>query len=1460
MRFTTAATLLLLAIDLCSAASTQMVPYTKKWNVKLQSLPPNEVLSKLDLDRPGLEAVQAAAAKEKRSQALAELLRYYRGKHPQPSIKKDIARQTLAAADNLCRHVFQWVPYPPADYGTDIDWTINPAGDIEWVAAIYRFCWADNLADAYMATRDDKYARAFVELTTDWIGKHPLGDWTRTHPTLTHWKGFAWLDLQTGIRARKAVSAFEAVLHSEAVTPEFLGVFLASMYDHQYKTELVPMGKVRNKAIFEQCGVLNVCHAFPEFADTARWAKLAIERAHENLLAQTTAEGVQREWCGSYHTAVLRDCLEMMEKAAGIGMPLPEEFRRRVRAMCDYTFAVATPDLDFPMFGDSGRPIPKNGLPPKLHNPLILYSKVWDDPKYAARAKLDSAGLPQETSYAFESAGTYVMRSQWDLDGIYLALHCVPPALTGHDQPDNGTFELHAYNRWLMTDTGFYTYGYDRKARDWHRQTRVHQTLTLDDKDSKTNGRLLLWKATPVWDALVVQNPSYEGLSHRRTVWFVDKTFFVFLDEAIGNAPGELCLHWTPAVGTGRMLADGTAFTTQFPDSNVLICNAGPQGMKFEEEDGWFGWDYGQRVPRKMLRVRHRDVTPAMFLTVVVPYRGSTPPEVEAALVDGFEVGDDKAQVSVRAFGKQWHIGRNLDQKSAWCELVEEAPATASEPSMAPATLIDELAARTLGSANREDEFPAIGIDDAGSLWMSWVSFGGKGDAILAAKVEDPNAPPILLSGPTGDHWRPAMCKDGRGRLWVTWAQCDRGKWDIWGKYMSDGHWSDAIRLTRGTGNDFAQKLAVDKAGTLWMTWQSAVDGNYEVLLAAVAPEGLGEPINVSRHPASDWEPAIAAGKDGRIYVAWDSYRSGSYDILLSELKDGRLSEPVGIATSPAYEAHATLAVDHQERLWIAWDNGGIRWGEDNEDGRRLHSERSVEVRCLEDGRLVEPAEPVSAALGGNLNAFNELPELSIDGKGRLWLVVRHLTDLTPQEMRSDGRPSQDRGMWNPYVLCYDGNHWSAPRQLPDSNGRNDMRTCMSLDREGRAWVAWADDGRTEDRPQEPRNHNVHAAVLSAIGPTEVVLRTRVPGQAPSMLQSQEAGASESSRHKLSAGGREYLLAYGDTHRHTDLSQCGMNRDGSLIDTYRYAIDVAQLDFVAISDHDQDLLKHRAGRRVQSPLRHYGWWRSEKYCDLFHIDNKFIPLYAYEHGGSFTQRGGHKNVLYLERGHPCYEVHSPRELFGALKGKNAIVIPHQLADGHAATDWSKWNPEFERVAEVFQRRGSYEYKGATPSVPVTRDGHYYRDALAKGIRIGAIASSDHQMVRGAYAGVYCSDLSRAGVMEGLKNRRTFGAMAPMAIEFRLGERLLGEEVRIDKVPTFSVFVESSRPLRKVQIVKNGAAVRELNPDASTCRFEYTDRDIQPGQQAWYYLRCEREDDRFGWSSPIWVEWKMEKTR
>jgi len=408
---------------------------------------------------------------------------------------------------------------------------------------------------------------------------------------------------------------------------------------------------------------------------------------------------VQREWSFGYNLAVRRDAVDIMRRAESMGVAVSDDYRDRVRAMYDYLFAIATPDLAGPMFGDASRSVDasrdRSAWP--LYRTLLEATELLGDPKYAARAKLDRSALPDETSYAFTDAVTYVLRDAWGPEQIYLALHCPPRGISGHDQPDNGTFELSAFGRWLMPDSGYYTYGHDPEGRAWHRRTRVHQTLTLDGKDTKIAGRQLLWHTSPELDAVVVENPSYEGLTHRRTVWFVkgresgardqgsegreqqarSKTsplatphsplFFVLLDEAIGEAPGALELHFQLAPGDAHINTEALWATTAFDDANVLVWADSQSPIAIEEEEGWWGRKYGHREPRKAFCYRHDNPAPAAFLTLVVPYRGTERPQVSGALPEGFEVGADRVELNATAFGKAWRVGRDLAEQKAWC-------------------------------------------------------------------------------------------------------------------------------------------------------------------------------------------------------------------------------------------------------------------------------------------------------------------------------------------------------------------------------------------------------------------------------------------------------------------------------------------------------------------------------------------------------------------------------------------------------------------------------------------------------------------------------------------------------------------------------------------------------------------------------------------------------------------------
>jgi hypothetical protein len=761
--------------------------------------------------------------------------------------------------------------------------------------------------------------------------------------------------------------------------------------------------------------------------------------------------------------------------------------------------------------------------------------------------------------------------------------------------------------------------------------------------------------------------------------------------------------------------------------------------------------------------------------------------------------------------------------------------------------------AATLTDGTSEDEFPAIGRDATGQLWTAWVSYDGRRDQVHVAKRDgDSWSTPAVLSEHAGDYWRPTFGLTGDGTLWLTWSENRQGNWDILGCFCRDGDWSDGLRLTTGESSDMNQQLATDTSGRLWMTWQAVIHGSYEVLLAPLTADGLGDVQNVSNHPASDWEPAIASGPNGRIDVAWDSYRNGNYDIMIRSFRDGRPESIRQVTESVDYEAHAALAIDPKGRAWIAWDNGGPHWGQHGDARLRLHSRRSIHLCCLDGQDCWSAQAGLRTVFSGELARFCELPELLFDGDGRLWFFIRHLENLTPSGRRPNGRPYQARGIWNPYATCFDGGQWTTPVKLPRSNGRNDMRVSACVDMDGQVWAAWSDDGRKPSRAEEPVNHNIHSLRLMASA-SEVTVPPVADVRNTPVMAAEANNTSPADRYAIVNGKQEYQLLYGDTHRHTDLSRCAMNYDGSLIDTYRYAIDAAQLDFLAISDHDQDLLKHRYDRK-QSPLLGHLWWRSQKYCDLFHIPDRFLTFYAYEHGGSFAKRGGHKNVIYRERGMPCYEEDSPTELFHVLRDKQVVVIPHQLADGASATDWKQWNSEFERVAEIFQARGSYEYIGAKPAVQVQREGNFLWNALDTDIRIGVIASSDHGLVHGAYAAVYAMEFSRTAVLDALRDRRTFGATDKIVLDLRLKPSVIvGQETETGTPPQFEVYVRGTAVLKQVQIVKNGQFAYTQTPKGEECRFRYTDTTLAPGEGAYYYLRCEQKNQEWAWSSAIWVE-------
>jgi len=72
--------------------------------------------------------------------------------------------------------------YDPVSFEGEIDWEYKPALDMEFTYQFNRHSYFATLGQAYVITKDEKYARAFVTQITDWIEKNPLTEQKKITP------------------------------------------------------------------------------------------------------------------------------------------------------------------------------------------------------------------------------------------------------------------------------------------------------------------------------------------------------------------------------------------------------------------------------------------------------------------------------------------------------------------------------------------------------------------------------------------------------------------------------------------------------------------------------------------------------------------------------------------------------------------------------------------------------------------------------------------------------------------------------------------------------------------------------------------------------------------------------------------------------------------------------------------------------------------------------------------------------------------------------------------------------------------------------------------------------------------------------------------------------------------------------------------------------------------------------
>lgn len=800
-------------------------------------------------------------------------------------------------------------------------------------------------------------------------------------------------------------------------------------------------------------------------------------------------------------------------------------------------------------------------------------------------------------------------------------------------------------------------------------------------------------------------------------------------------------------------------------------------------------------------------------------------------------------------------------------------------------------------------DFPDVCVDGKGGLWVAYVEHDGVADSLHLAKREGRELKLQAVISQPGVLHQPSIAPDGDGGVWCIWAQANaRDIMTLRARRFAKGALEEEIEVAsyENAGASFAD-AGMDATGRLWVTWQEIKPGASQIWTRhwSAKDSKWSEAVRVSTaKEGGNWEPRLAFSDDAGAWIAYDNSAGSEFNLRLAHVTvSGEVKDRVLLET-PEYEARASISADGKGGLWIGAERGRRQWGLDsrghenamgfNAQKRLLLGRYDIAAETFTEVPVPHNGRPTPAPDPSPGYAIN-VPSVLVR-EGQVWIACRYFSS----------------GMWRGMLLRYtpETKSWSVPAALPDSSMGQDRHQQMFLGPRGGLWMAWPSDKRAGKQCGIAGVYvgsvdtDAELATLPAEPDAEVA---RTPEMEP-YLNETTPPRPLTEHHTWKVGGKTYRLVWGDLHRHTDISNCRTAFDGCITEAYRYAYDLAGLDFLGTSDHTD------VGKKYDP----YEWWHTQRHVDVFYAPGSFASLYAYEREQPFPW--GHRNIVFARRGGPIVYINRalyresqwqetlpvaagiqailPEELWDILKRYNqpCAVISHTGATG-MGTDWTKYEKgidnAYENTVEIFQgARVSYEGLGAAqptvglrkteaytpaklepknqpmPPAPITDfesgnrnpaayNNGVYQKALAEGHKLSVFASSDHIATHTSFGGVYVEEFTREGIIAGFKARRTCAATDKIFVELSCGEHLMGEVFESKEAPVLAFRIAGTAPIKRVTVVRNEQNHHVIEGRDRELSGTWTDAQPLKGENR-YYLRIEQADGNMAWSSPMWI--------
>ncbi|HEV2175339.1 MAG TPA: alginate lyase family protein, partial [Nitrospira sp.] len=401
-------------------------------------------------------------------------------------------------------------------FGTPIDWHLDPTsgkrtGTDHWsridyldpdVAGDKKVTWELNrhvhfvtLGQAYLLTKDERYADAFVTQLIGWLDANPPR------------RGINWASsLEVSFRSIAWLWALHCFAWSPRLTPAIIWRVLKSLVQHGAYVEsylsyyFAPNTHLTGEAL----GLLYLGTALPWLTTATRWRKLGLDILLEQLPKQVQSDGVYFEQASYYHRYTTDFYVHVLLLARANGLSLPPGVKDTVAQLLDHLLWITRPDGLSTLYGDEdgGRLLTLHrreaaDFRDTLQIGAALFGNgMW---KWAAGPAgpellwlLGPEGLdaydrlepiePDSVVRRFHKSGFVVLRDGWKDKSSYLFVDAGSHGGMNyvHAHADALSFEYAAAGVTWIIDPGTYTYTKDAALRDHFRMSSAHNTLIVE--------------------------------------------------------------------------------------------------------------------------------------------------------------------------------------------------------------------------------------------------------------------------------------------------------------------------------------------------------------------------------------------------------------------------------------------------------------------------------------------------------------------------------------------------------------------------------------------------------------------------------------------------------------------------------------------------------------------------------------------------------------------------------------------------------------------------------------------------------------------------------------------------------------------------------------------------------------------------------------------------------------------